>query len=494
MMSDPKSGSSFPRLIEKTPDHFLKVRMMVRTLRGRLLLTVGLLALAALTAVALAVRQGARTEFRHFRDVERRAASMSGVHRGREICPAHRWTLLRGRFARRGRGRAGPGVTLLFVTLVVGAASGRLGLGQPRDRCPRRRSSGLLTRSASRPRSTRDPPEPYCAQVAAAGHHHAPPSTAPAPGSTSCHFPRRRATPARSFWACSIGGWLSPPPVWRCWRWRSRGWRGDRPADGAAPGGSRPWPRRFHAPRRGSRRRRSGRPRAGVQRHGRRARGSQALRRGLVHDVAHELRTPLTALRCRIETVVDGLSTDPARALADVRDEVLHLGRLVDDLQELALAEARELRLDVTDVALETSVDSALRAAGLEDDGRVRRELAAAVMVRADSVAAAADTVEPADQRRPPHAGRRDADRARAPRGRPCPRRGGEHRQHGRRGAVRATLRPFLPHRSVGQRGTGGVGLGLAIVRHLVEAQGGRVSATSDGTGVTFCVTLASVS
>ncbi len=35
------------------------------------------------------------------------------------------------------------------------------------------------------------------------------------------------------------------------------------------------------------------------------------------------------------------------------------------------------------------------------------------------------------------------------------------------------------------QRDTGGTGLGLAIVKHLVEAQGGRVWATSDGTGVT---------
>ncbi|HJY34949.1 MAG TPA: ATP-binding protein, partial [Vicinamibacterales bacterium] len=35
------------------------------------------------------------------------------------------------------------------------------------------------------------------------------------------------------------------------------------------------------------------------------------------------------------------------------------------------------------------------------------------------------------------------------------------------------------------QRDTGGTGLGLAIVKHLVEGQGGRVWATSDGTGVT---------
>lgn len=43
-----------------------------------------------------------------------------------------------------------------------------------------------------------------------------------------------------------------------------------------------------------------------------------ALRRDLVHDVAHELRTPLTALRCRVETLQDGLATDPAIALRGI--------------------------------------------------------------------------------------------------------------------------------------------------------------------------------
>ena len=51
-----------------------------------------------------------------------------------------------------------------------------------------------------------------------------------------------------------------------------------------------------------------------------------------------------------------------------MRDEVLHLGKLVDDLQELALAEARELRLDIGSVSVEPVVLSAARAAGLEKE------------------------------------------------------------------------------------------------------------------------------
>ena len=67
----------------------------------------------------------------------------------------------------------------------------------------------------------------------------------------------------------------------------------------------------------------------------------ETLRRDLVHDVAHELRTPLTDLRCRIEAVIDGLAPDPRLAVRDLHADVRHLGRLVDDLQELAQAEAR---------------------------------------------------------------------------------------------------------------------------------------------------------
>ncbi len=37
----------------------------------------------------------------------------------------------------------------------------------------------------------------------------------------------------------------------------------------------------------------------------------------LMHDVVHELRTPLTGLRCRIESMVDGMAPDPRLALKE---------------------------------------------------------------------------------------------------------------------------------------------------------------------------------
>jgi signal transduction histidine kinase len=72
----------------------------------------------------------------------------------------------------------------------------------------------------------------------------------------------------------------------------------------------------------------------------------EQLRRNMVSDVAHELRTPLTNIRGYLEAAKDGL-VQPDTALVDnLYEEAILLNRLVNDLQELALAEAGQLRLD----------------------------------------------------------------------------------------------------------------------------------------------------
>lgn len=101
----------------------------------------------------------------------------------------------------------------------------------------------------------------------------------------------------------------------------------------------------------------------------------QAFQRNLVHDVVHELRTPLTALRRRIDSVTDGVSTDPRKEIAGANEEIDHLARLVEDLHELALAEARELKLTISEAPLGLIVESAARAAGLESDSRLQVHL-----------------------------------------------------------------------------------------------------------------------
>ena len=68
-------------------------------------------------------------------------------------------------------------------------------------------------------------------------------------------------------------------------------------------------------------------------------------RRRLITDVAHELRTPLSNLRGYLEAVQDGVAAPTPELIASLHEEAVLLSRLVDDLQELALAEAGQLRL-----------------------------------------------------------------------------------------------------------------------------------------------------
>lgn len=72
---------------------------------------------------------------------------------------------------------------------------------------------------------------------------------------------------------------------------------------------------------------------------------SERLRRNLVSDVAHELRTPLSILRGNFESIQEGVLSPTPEVILSMHDEVLRMGRLVSDLQELSLAEAGQLRL-----------------------------------------------------------------------------------------------------------------------------------------------------
>ena len=70
-------------------------------------------------------------------------------------------------------------------------------------------------------------------------------------------------------------------------------------------------------------------------------------RRELLADVAHELRTPLTVIQGNLEGLRDGVYQATPEHLDLVLDEALKLGRLVDDLRLLTLAEAGQLSLDL---------------------------------------------------------------------------------------------------------------------------------------------------
>ncbi len=221
----------------------------------------------------------------------------------------------------------------------------------------------------------------------------------------------------------------------------------------------------------------------------------ERLRRDLVADVAHELRTPLSNVRGYLEAIRDGVvSPDPA-TIASLHEEVMLLARLVEDLQELALAEAGQLKLVkqpedigqiVTQAVASTQPQASARGVALSSD-----------------MEAGLPTCD-IDAQRVSQALHNLIDNALA-----HTHQGGTVTVSGRRedGYVAVSVADTgegIPAEELPNiferfyrvdksraRATGGHGLGLTITRRLVEAHGGRVSVESElGKGSRFTFTL----
>ena len=100
------------------------------------------------------------------------------------------------------------------------------------------------------------------------------------------------------------------------------------------------------------------------------------LRQALVTDVAHELRTPVTILQASCEELVDGLAEPSHERLTSLHQETLRLGRVVEDLEHLAAAQAARLRLE------RRPVDLAAVTAGALDLMRPRADVAGVTLRR----------------------------------------------------------------------------------------------------------------
>ena len=216
----------------------------------------------------------------------------------------------------------------------------------------------------------------------------------------------------------------------------------------------------------------------------------QELRKRMVGDVAHELRTPLTNLRCELEAVQDGLASANA---ASLHEEVMHLSRLVDDLQEMAIADAGGLQLHREDIDLTKTICSALEPFRGEAERR-----AITLAMHSQPVTANADPVRVRQIMRNllSNAMAHTADRGRidvaaegggAPHvsvsnsGNPIP-----------EGDLERIFERLYRVDEARSRNNGGAGLGLAIVKRLVEMHGGRVWAENTPDGVRFTFTLSS--
>ncbi len=214
----------------------------------------------------------------------------------------------------------------------------------------------------------------------------------------------------------------------------------------------------------------------------------QELRRRMVGDVAHELRTPLTNLRCELEAIQDGLTTADATRISSLHEEVLHLQRLVEDLQELAVAEAGALELRVEDVDLRALVARVLdgfrsqrtvdligaACPAVADPIRIAqivRNLVSNAIAHTPKDGRITVTIESDEQ---------NASVSVADTGPGIPTAALEH-----------IFERFYRVDDARGRESGGAGLGLAIVRQLVELHGGRVWVESTpGRGSTFRFTI----
>jgi signal transduction histidine kinase len=90
---------------------------------------------------------------------------------------------------------------------------------------------------------------------------------------------------------------------------------------------------------------------------------AEQLRKNMVTDVAHELRTPLSNIRGQLEAIGDGLVKPDEATLSSIHEEAMILSRLVDDLQELTLAEAGKLRLTLRNEEIKSLVEKTAASA-----------------------------------------------------------------------------------------------------------------------------------
>ncbi|MBI3979785.1 MAG: HAMP domain-containing protein [Chloroflexi bacterium] len=207
----------------------------------------------------------------------------------------------------------------------------------------------------------------------------------------------------------------------------------------------------------------------------------------LVGDVAHELRTPLATLGGYLEGLLDGVVEPTPETLAKLHDETARLRRLVDDLQEVSRAEARQIHLRPAVVRPGDLVEAAI---GPLRDAFAEKGLTLLVDALADLPAV-----------------RADRDRAiqiltnllaNALRYTPA---GGTVQIEVRRALAGVEFRvvdtgigiapEHLPHvferfyraDKARSRAAGGSGIGLTIARALVDAMGGQIRAESPGLG-----------
>ncbi|MCU7729363.1 HAMP domain-containing histidine kinase [Actinoplanes sp. KI2] len=219
----------------------------------------------------------------------------------------------------------------------------------------------------------------------------------------------------------------------------------------------------------------------------------EQLRQAMVHDIAHEMRSPVTNIRGWLEAAGEGVVPLDRDLMASLLDEALLLHHVIDDLQDLAAADAGELRLHPEQIDLADLLPMVAEAfAASADRARVALAVhAPPAVVHADPIRlrqALGNLLSNAIRHTPA---------------------GGQVTvtSHTEGDAQLIDVADTGPGLSADEqtlvferfwraeksrsRMTGGSGLGLSIVRKLAEAHGGSVTVRSKpGEGATFTLRL----
>lgn len=216
----------------------------------------------------------------------------------------------------------------------------------------------------------------------------------------------------------------------------------------------------------------------------------EALRKRMAADIAHELRTPVSVLRGHLEAMRDGIFPLDQNHLAIAYDQTRHLGRLVEDLRLLTLAEAghlplerqltapqalvRELVEGFQPLALDAEID--LRCACADDTPAVLADAGRLRQVLGNLLTNALRHTPTGGQIRVTVS--RAQDRARF-----------EVYNSGSQltdEEARLIFQPFWRSSAAREQDSGGSGLGLAIAQQLVTLHGGTLGISPDVGGIIF--------
>ena len=228
------------------------------------------------------------------------------------------------------------------------------------------------------------------------------------------------------------------------------------------------------------------------------AEAASALKDQFVMTVSHELRTPLTAIAGWSRMLVDGMVSEDKResALRTIERNAHAQKRLIEDLLDIAGIMAGKLRLDIRTIAVAEVIHGAVEAVMPAANAK-KIQLRANVEPDVGSVAADPERLQQVvwnllsnAVKFTPEGGQVVLSVARD-----------ERALRIKVSDTGVGISPeLLPHvferfrQGVGgnARKHGGLGLGLAIVRNLVELHGGTVAASSAGLnrGATFEVTI----